>query len=455
MANRRRLTQHVADALGRHERVAVALIDIDDFKAINDDLGHGCPAARRGDSRAGTPAAGVRTAAPAKVRPLRLRGAGRGARVAAGERGQRQGEQPAAGAGQEEQRERGLAEPLPQRVPRRVWHLQVVLEHEREREQGRHPPQDQADPEERLHRAARRVLLAVGAPARPAEEQERRQPGEQAAGEAAGPDGGRGGAPEVGGDEGGVHCGGRVRLQVEHERAAAGHQDQALVRARGVVHGPAVRLQIAARRRDRAVRVQPGAAVGADARGRLRVFGAVAEQQLPRVVPAERGAVDDELRGRGRGRVLPFRIRYRLHRHRPGLRGGGQGLGGLPAGADGERGAEQPGDHARGERPEHGGPAARAAQPGAQAVPEQVGRLARERPGAPGRGGVEERAEQLLARIVAGIDAQEPGVPPPLRRHHAVLGRWACRSRCSAAVASSRSRAVSAVSAVRPAEVRR
>ncbi|WP_433615794.1 putative bifunctional diguanylate cyclase/phosphodiesterase [Dactylosporangium sp. CA-139114] len=40
LANRRLLSQHVTGALEQRARVAVALVDIDDFKAINDDLGH-------------------------------------------------------------------------------------------------------------------------------------------------------------------------------------------------------------------------------------------------------------------------------------------------------------------------------------------------------------------------------------------------------------------------------
>ncbi|MER7004280.1 EAL domain-containing protein [Dactylosporangium sp. NPDC000555] len=41
LPNRRLLTQYTGEALGGGDRVAVALVDIDDFKAINDDLGHG------------------------------------------------------------------------------------------------------------------------------------------------------------------------------------------------------------------------------------------------------------------------------------------------------------------------------------------------------------------------------------------------------------------------------
>jgi len=40
LANRRLLTQYTAEALAEGGRVVLALVDIDDFKAINDDLGH-------------------------------------------------------------------------------------------------------------------------------------------------------------------------------------------------------------------------------------------------------------------------------------------------------------------------------------------------------------------------------------------------------------------------------
>ncbi|WP_432838957.1 putative bifunctional diguanylate cyclase/phosphodiesterase [Dactylosporangium sp. CA-092794] len=40
LANRRLLTQHTGAAIADGGRVALALVDIDDFKAINDDLGH-------------------------------------------------------------------------------------------------------------------------------------------------------------------------------------------------------------------------------------------------------------------------------------------------------------------------------------------------------------------------------------------------------------------------------
>ncbi|WP_432991057.1 putative bifunctional diguanylate cyclase/phosphodiesterase [Dactylosporangium sp. CA-233914] len=41
LPNRRLLTQYTSEALEHGDRVAVALVDIDDFKEINDDLGHG------------------------------------------------------------------------------------------------------------------------------------------------------------------------------------------------------------------------------------------------------------------------------------------------------------------------------------------------------------------------------------------------------------------------------